>query len=210
MTHKLCNLHSHTQSAGAIVDRSAQMTLLDMAWPQSVGIHPWHANEAAFDTLKQLANSPAVVAIGEAGFDRPAPSTDIQTTAFRFQADIAEQTGKPLIIHCVRASDIILNEHRILRPSVKWIVHGFRGKPQEAQMLLKRGIALSLGQKFNPDTAGIIPETELFIETDVSDATIQDVAALVARARGVSACDILDISARNILTATGVGKLTES
>lgn len=203
----VCNLHSHAPSLRAITDRSAELSLLPAPQLQSVGIHPWHADGADFDAMEALAADPLVAAIGEAGFDRRrGPSPDIQREVFRRQARLASSLGKPLIIHCVKAIDILYDEHRRLRPDVPWIVHGFRGKPLEAATLLKRGIGLSLGPRFNPATAAMIPDEKLFIETDDdADARIETVAALVGAVRSSSPEEIMDLSAANISRICSLG-----
>ena len=197
----VCNLHTHTPSPQAITDRSAELSLLPAPQFQSVGIHPWYADTADFEIVEALAADPLVAAVGEAGFDRlRGPAAVVQRDVFRRQATLASRVGKPLIIHCVKAWDMLYEEHRNLRPDVPWIVHGFRGKPQEAEALLKRGIGLSLGPRFNATTAAMIPDGSLFIETD-DDSTvdIERVAALVGAARGCTGAEIMALSAANIL-----------
>ena len=94
---------------------------------------------------------------------------------------------------------MLYEEHRNLRPDVPWVVHGFRGKPQEAEALLKRGIGLSLGPRFNVATAAMIPDGSLFIETDDDPtADIERVAALVGAARGCTGAEIMALSVANI------------
>lgn len=196
----VCNLHSHAPSLRAITDRSAELSLLPAPQLQSVGIHPWRADTADFETMEALAADPLVAAIGEAGFDRlRGPAPDVQREVFRRQALLASRLGKPLIIHCVKAADMLYDEHRRSRPDVPWIVHGFRGKPQEAEALLKRNIGISLGPRFNPATAAMIPDASLFIETDDdAGARIETVAALVGSVRGFTADEIMALSAANI------------
>ena len=42
---------------------------------------------------------------------------------FRCQACLAEEVGKPLVIHLVKAVDELLKVKRDLRPSNPWIIH---------------------------------------------------------------------------------------
>lgn len=137
----------------------------------SVGIHPWDSGRCAESDFKALlidANSPEVVAIGECGIDRlRGPEIEIQQSVFRRQAEIAEKVGKPLLIHCVRAYDKILELHRELRPQrSQWIIHGFRGKPELARQLTRAGIYLSLGERFNPQVPGSVDPRFIVRETD--------------------------------------------
>ena len=141
----------------------------------SVGIHPWSTERPiCLSELKQLvrdARDARVVAIGEVGFDRlHGGSIDAQRRLFRFQARLAAQLAKPLIIHAVHANDILLEEAKALRPAPgMWIIHGFRGKPEAARQLLRAGFGLSYGLKYNPESFAITPEDRKYRETDAQD-----------------------------------------
>ena len=79
--------------------------------------------------LEELVRHPQVLAVGEAGLDKLADAPmDLQVEVFRCQACLAEEVGKPLVIHLVKAVDELLKVKRDLRPSNPWIIHGFRGK----------------------------------------------------------------------------------
>lgn len=178
--------------------------LLDAPQLQSVGVHPWHAASGIPKTLDELAGDPRVAAIGEAGFDTlRGPSPEIQKSVFRHQALIAERVGKPLIIHCVKAWDALLEQHRLLRPCTAWIIHGFRGNPCQGHQLLSKGMGISLGYNFNQLTAAMIPADSLFIETDDAPVDITEVAARVAKARGCTPQEVMNLSAANIRRITG-------
>jgi len=138
----------------------------------SVGIHPWNACESTDESLlllEQIAADNRVVAIGETGLDalKGGPLA-VQQALFERHIKISEQVGKPLIIHAVRTLNLVMVIKRELCPKQPWIIHGFRGKPQQAQELLKHGFYLSLGEKFNPLTAAVIPSERLFYESDES------------------------------------------
>ncbi|MBD5366132.1 MAG: hydrolase TatD [Bacteroides sp.] len=157
----------------------------------SVGIHPWDTTAPAdtdFDTVARLASLPQVVAIGETGLDR-LRGADIATQELLFEQHIqlSETLRKPLIIHCVKAWDILLELHRRHRPSMPWGVHGFRGNPALARQLLDKGLYLSLGQHFNPATAALIPDHRLLAETDESSLPITAIAALINTHRSTPA-----------------------
>ena len=95
----------------------------------------------------RAAADPSIVAIGEAGLDRlRGPALPLQAQVFEVQALIAERQRLPLIIHSVRTIPEILAIHRRLRPTVPWIFHGFRGRPEAAVQILRRpGTLISLG-----------------------------------------------------------------
>lgn len=70
----------------------------------SVGIHPHdarHYDEKTEQALRELAGSPKVVAIGEAGLDfyRDRSPRPAQIEAFRRQIHLAKGRGLPLIVH---------------------------------------------------------------------------------------------------------------
>lgn len=161
----------------------------------SVGIHPWDAAAAtaeALDRLEAIGSQPQVVAIGETGADalKGAPMFQ-QLLAFKAQIQISERLRKPLVIHDVRAHDIIIGLYKELRPTQPWIMHGFRGKPSVATMLLQAageqgGIYFSIGEKFNADTLKTLPGALLLAETDESALSIEEIISAQATAAGLA------------------------
>lgn len=156
----------------------------------SVGIHPWKTADVMADRLQALAavaRHEQVVAIGETGLDalRGAP-LNVQWDIFNRHIELAEALGKPLIVHMVRTSQQVLKAWRESGRTVVWVIHGMRGKPQVARPLLDAGFYLSFGPRFNPDTAAITPLEQMLIETDDSGQDINQVAEMVARARGLA------------------------
>lgn len=162
----------------------------------SAGIHPWYLTgenqKILLQRVKDYATHPSVIAVGEAGFDKiRGASPELQRQTFREQVIISEDMGKPLVIHCVKAWDELLEEHKALKPSLPWMVHGFRGKTTLAGQLLSRGFYLSLWYSFvfREEAAGLIrsiPEDRLFLETDGSDVDIRDIYVKVASFLGYS------------------------
>jgi TatD DNase family protein len=154
------------------------------------GIHPWFLNE---DNHKQLIisvensiNHPDVIAVGEAGFDRlRGPSIELQRTTFEEQVAISEATGKPVIIHCVRAWDELLSVKKKLKPKMPWLVHGFRGNVELAAQLLSKGVYLSFWFDFvlrseSRDLLRRLPADRIFLETDGAEVDIRTVYNKVA------------------------------
>ncbi len=153
----------------------------------SMGIHPWHTDSLPPDWKQRLdraARQPGVVAIGEAGLDRlRGADLDTQLRVLERHVALSEELQLPLILHVVKAFNEIIALRRRLRPQQRWIIHGFRGKPQLARQLLDHGFDISLGEHFNPDTAAIIPSDRLHFETDTSPLPIATIATRVATAR---------------------------
>lgn len=175
----------------------------------SAGIHPWDTgdfSEEVFTKLALLVESPQVVAIGECGLDpnRGAPMFR-QLQVFRRQMELSERVGKPLVIHAVKASDIILGLKRDLNPAQPWIIHGFRGKPGASAQLAERGIYLSFGEKFNSaavaGTAAVHPEL-ILAETDDSPLPITEIIASLSEAAQSDLASIVSANISRILWGT--------
>ncbi len=74
-----------------------------MLWA-TAGVHPHHAidyDDATDARLRELAQDPAVRAVGETGLDyhRNYSPRDVQLAAFERQLRIAAELGKPLFLH---------------------------------------------------------------------------------------------------------------
>jgi len=181
------DVHTHNIKAGsdAIINIEPGQSLPPEGI-YSTGVHPWRSSEAEilWPYVEKMAVEPRIVAIGECGLDRlRGADMNIQTELLQLHALLAENTGKPLIIHCVRAWAELIALRRNLKPAQPWIVHGFRGNPQLAMQLLDAGMHISLGEHFRPETAAIIPRGRLHVETDCSPLSIDEIAQSVAAAR---------------------------
>lgn len=156
----------------------------------SVGAHPWFLTEDNFErhllSVRDMAVSGNVVAVGETGFDKlKGPSIELQRRAFERHFEIAEELSKPLIIHCVRAWPEILEEKKRLQPTTPWVIHGFKGKKELAQQLCDKGFYLSAWVEWairpvSSDTLNNMPLDRLFLETDGFDIGIEPVYKVVA------------------------------
>lgn len=187
---KFIDIHTHNKSeetAYAIFNSNGEPT----TGCASVGIHPWDVDnnwEERFRTIKELAKAPDITAIGECGIDRAhsGAGLELQTEVFRAHITLSEELKKPLIIHCVKAFDNIITLHKECNPQQAWIIHGFRGKPQQAEQLTRAGLYLSFGEHFNAESAKVIPADKLFIESDESSLPINEIYNSVAQARNMS------------------------
>lgn len=156
----------------------------------SAGIHPWHLTESnvaqQLETLRQLLNNKQFVALGEVGLDKlTAASMSFQKQIFEFQLVLAEEMNLPLIIHCVKAMDELLEFKKHFCQAQPWVWHGFRGKPEQAKQLLQKGFYLSFGEHFQEEALRMIPDEHLFLETDCSLLSIEDILHRAAKVRGV-------------------------
>jgi len=206
----------HTHGSGVIPGIYAienlmaheERTPADMpARPCTYGIHPWHLNQKTLDRLtakvRSVASSPALVAIGEAGFDKlRGPDIEIQSRAFETQVIISEEIRKPLVIHCVRAWDELLPAHKRLRPKMPWLIHGFRGNTALATQLILKGMYLSFWFDFiiRPESSKLLkslPNERIFLETDGADIDIRAIYDKVAGDLGMSVDELKKVFLRN-------------
>ena len=208
--------HTHTSRPGAVVNidpvstAPRDLVLLDDRY-YTVGIHPWNAGcytPRDLATLRRLAASPRVVAIGETGLDsvhvayewvqkgnakevvQAHPDVKKQMELLKLHIELSEQLGKPLLLHVVKLYPEIIRLRNKLRPSQPWIIHGFRGKPGLAKDLLKFGFYLSYGERFNPESAGVTPPERMLAETDESRMPLEEIVAALPVTPAVSLPDL--------------------
>lgn len=169
-----------------------------------VGIHPWHTDTSTDEDLTRLreaAHHPQVAAIGETGLDslRGAPLVR-QTEIFERHLLLAQELGKPIIIHSVRTSQQVVQCCHRLGITMPCAIHGMRGNERVAQPLLDAGFYLSFGPRFNPATVLATPLDRLLIETDDTDMTITQVAAAISPVLQLTVPELLAIAAQNLST----------
>ena len=159
------------------------------------GIHPWRADEAF--TVPDLSGK---LAIGECGLDAVrGPSMDRQRDVFVQQILLGEQTEKPLVIHCVKALDLLLRLRKEQNPKMPWMLHGFRGKPQQLRSLLDAGFHISFGFNHNEESLRLCPVERLMLETDDDPRPIAELYEKVAVVRGVSLSSLCEMMEKNYL-----------
>jgi len=126
-------------------------------------------------TLEEQAALPEVVALGEAGLDYhwnfSTPAR--QQSLFRYQAALASELGKPLVVHSREAGP---DTHRCLgavRPKVGGIIHCFSEDLEAAKGYIDMGFLISFaGNVTYPKATNLheaaekIPLESLLIETD--------------------------------------------
>jgi TatD DNase family protein len=144
----------------------------------SCGIHPWHSEDS--DTqlayLNEIATNARIIAIGETGLDRlKGPSFEMQIPVFKKHIALSEKLGKPVIIHCVKAWEELMQVRRESRPSQPWIIHGYRGRPELTKRLVKEGFLFSIGDNINVESMQLTPIDSLFCETDEDEMTIREI-----------------------------------
>jgi len=175
------------------------------------GIHPWDSLSQPLQGSGESGHlivppsfggaGGGLLAIGECGLDAlKGPSLERQEEVFVQQIRLSEQTGKPLVIHCVKAIDRLLRLRKELQPTQPWMLHGFRGKPQQLQSLLDAGFFVGFGFRHNEESLRLCPLDRLLLETD--DSEEQPIAQLykdVARLRGLQVPKLVEMMHKNYL-----------
>jgi TatD DNase family protein len=151
----------------------------DFCW-STAGIHPHHASEWSADTaatLRRLAESPQVVAIGECGldFNRNFSAHNQQEYAFDAQLALAAELQMPVFLHCRDAHERFI---AVLKPWIAQlpgaVVHCFTGTAEELAECLALGLSVGITGWVCDERRGMalrellpqIPTERLLLETD--------------------------------------------
>jgi TatD DNase family protein len=116
-------------------------------------IHPWFlpdADDGLSGEIRQLSDllaEPACVALGEFGLDFSPnrPDAGRQKQWFEAQYDLARQLKLPVVLHCVKAHEVILRHLKQAPLSAGGILHGFAGSLDLAKRYADLGIHLGFG-----------------------------------------------------------------
>ncbi len=180
----------------------------------SIGIHPWKLQpDIRFprELFERVAAHPQVLAIGEAGLDKLIETpTSVQLSIFEQHIAVSETCGKPLIIHAVKSESELLALKKEINPTQPWIIHGFRGKQQQAAHFVRHGFYLSFGDKFQADALLSIPLNRLFLETDDSPVDIQELCNRVAEVHCISVEELKVALRENARKVFFTGRVAES
>jgi TatD DNase family protein len=183
-------------------------------------VHPHDASQWSAESetwLRQVLRNPRVVALGETGLDfhynhSPRP---LQHRAFEAQLELADEAGKPAVIHAREADDdvaAILATH----PTVTAILHSF----SSGMGLLRAGLVLRHYVSFSgmvtfknwrlDDAIRETPIDRLLLETDGpylapvphrgkrnEPAFVRQVAERIAAVRGVSVEELVAATGEN-------------
>jgi TatD DNase family protein len=164
----------------------------------SVGLHPWKIRTEKEDNERMVMMEDAlefdhVIFVGESGLDKLAETTfEEQMRAFKAQVFMAEEFQKPLIIHCIKAWNEVVEMHKKNKPTVPWIFHGYNGSLELTQQLLDKNFLFSFGKiLFNENAKAIesfkrLPVEKIFLETDEFDGTIEEIYTRAAGLKNIS------------------------
>ena len=210
------DLHSHHPLPGHQVVRVYNRLLTEPHLPfsgyYSAGLHPWHADRVTPAELRQLLEAEArnqkLLAFGEAGLDKVCQiPLEVQKEILKIHLDLAEGFGLPVVIHCVKAWQEVLEMTSNYR--ISKIMHGYNGSTELTDQLVKSGCSFSVGKAvLNPASkirASIssIPIDSLFCETDESEATIMEIYSAVAESLSIPEDDLKERLYENFMRIFG-------
>ncbi|WP_299010766.1 TatD family hydrolase [uncultured Tenacibaculum sp.] len=206
---QLIDIHTHTSSTQkdvfSIENKYPSST--NFSKPFSIGIHPWYISENSLQNdlkiVKEQLSSQNCYAVGECGLDR-ITETDfsLQLEIFKQQIQLSEKYSKPLIIHCVKAFQEIIQLKKEMNPKQPWIIHGFNRKDQIALDLIRHQIFLSFGEGLLKnerlqETFSKLPLGFLFLETDASEEHIENIYNIASELRKTEKQEIINIVKQN-------------
>jgi TatD DNase family protein len=222
----------HLIVTGTSVSESQAALALCTQYPDylssTAGVHPHDADGVStdyIDILNELANAPAVKAIGECGldFNRNFSVPDQQKTVFTDQVALASQLNMPLFLHQRDAFESwfdILSPYFDKIPAM--VAHCFTGNKQQLLQCVDAGMYIGItgwvcderrGQELF-DIVKHIPLKQLMIETDAPYLTPRNIrpkpkssrnepsylsyiVPVLARAMHCSEQDVIEYSKRN-------------
>ncbi len=158
----------------------------------AVALHPIHLGpskfvdeeEVKFETkeekfdkekYKELAKNSKVVAIGETGLDYyhtdDEKIKELQKQVFKQHLELAQELNKPIIFHCRKAYQDLLDELRVTSYELRGVVHCFMGKKSQAEEFLKMGFYLGFNGLITycrdyDKVIRNIPLEKILVETD--------------------------------------------
>ena len=145
-----------------------------------------------------------LLAIGECGLDVNAEaSLEVQSRLLKAQLQFAKHWQLPVILHCVKQLDPLIALRKDMKPHEAWIMHGFRGKPQQLKSLLQAGFHVSFGFRFNPHSLLACPIERLLLETDDDERPVRALYEEVASMKGMSKENLAESMRNNFETIFG-------
>lgn len=197
------NIHTHKGSPHKFTLRNLfpkEINLINDEGLFSVGLHPWDVTHAdlikSLQKVKNAAIIKNVIAIGEIGLDKYRNAFELQSEAFLQQIDIAIHYKKPIVIHCVKAYSELLALLKDKQLKIPVIIHRYSGNRTIADQLIKFGCYLSFGHELFNDRSKVsrvfktVPEEYIFLETDDSEISIEEVYQKASELRNISIAEL--------------------
>lgn len=169
----------------------------------SLGIHPWNVTIENIDRLIVEFDSKLMdnmfISIGECGLDKCCDAPlESQISIFKHQVEVSERLGLPLILHCVKAIDEVLQIKADMKTVQPWIFHGFRGKPQQLSQLLEKGFYFSFGMHYNVESLRQCPLDRMFFETDTCTDSVKKIYEKAANELDIPLLHLQNVIENNI------------
>jgi TatD DNase family protein len=187
-----------------------------------VGVHPHNAkamSPTTLDSLRELAQDPKVVAIGEIGLDyyRDLSPRARQREAFEQQIQLANELQLPIVVHDREAHADVLELLRRSDKEAKGILHCFSGDLSMANEVIEMGYLISIaGPVTYPNARRLhelvqhLPDESIVLETDCpflppqsrrgernEPLFVLETAHKVAELRGMQLDDLVELTSRN-------------
>ncbi|TMP29036.1 metal-dependent hydrolase [Pseudoalteromonas rubra] len=196
----------------------------------SCGVHPLNQDDALDPALlKELAQHPKVVAIGETGLDYyySKDTHQVQRDSFAQHIDIANELNKPLIIHTRDARQDTLDIMRAHQAQqCGGVLHCFTENWEMAKQAIDMGFYISISGIVTfknatelQDVVKRLPLDRLLIETDSpylapvphrgktnQPAYVQDVAYFIADLKGISYKELASATTENFYRLFGLAQ----
>jgi TatD DNase family protein len=144
----------------------------------TAGIHPHearHGSPAGLERVREaLVGEPRIRAVGECGLDYHYDHSprDVQAQIFRAQLDLAEEVGRPVVVHSRDADADMAHLIREYKGRVTGVLHCFTGGSELLEVGLDAGWYVSFSgmvtfPRFDArDLLREVPPGRLLIETD--------------------------------------------
>jgi TatD DNase family protein len=115
----------------------------------ALGVHPWYIAESYHNELYRLTriHDDKYCAIGEIGLDaKTTIDMKLQKKFFEDQVAIANELGKPIIVHCRGAfNELIASLKRVGALKAGGVIHSYSGNLEIAKALIPYGFYFSFG-----------------------------------------------------------------
>ena len=194
----------------------------------AVGVHPhelYDMSSQTIEKLRKLSQHPKVVAIGEIGLDYyyDTHPREYQRFWFRQQLRLAEEVGKPVVIH---SRDAALETFDIMKDSAvrRGSIHCYSGSPEMALEYVRLGFHIGIGgvvtfhnAKKLKDVVKAIPMEYILIETDCpylapdpnrgkrnDSRNLKYVVEKIAELKNITPEEVAEITMNNAKTLFGV------
>jgi len=183
------------------------------------------------DDLQDYLVTHPNASIGEIGLDGwvDGPDLETQRPVFRAQLELAAHLRKPMTIHCLKAWGPLMEELKACPPTAPFLMHSYGGSIELARELTDLGAYFSFSGYFlQPRKAKVVevfrqlPTDRILLETDAPDMTppeaqvthpldkglnhpanLPAIGEALAKALGLSAQDLMEMTARNAANCFG-------